>query len=151
MIFRELGKKFAQQNDALHMQACMLYWAEGRKHKSRCQFVNSDPYMIKLFVNFLQTKLNVDSSKILLNVNCYLNNDLSIEDIENYWLNLTQLNRSSLRKSQINKLPKSSKNLKQNKLIYGVCNITVNDVKVAQHIFGAIQEYIKIPEDIFLD
>lgn len=149
--FRENGKIQAQKMSPLHIQGCMLYWAEGRKHKTRCQFTNSDPHMIKLYIKFLREELLVEDSKIILNINCYTNNEISIEDIETYWLTITNLQSSNLRKSQVNVVPKSSKQLYKNKLIYGVCVLTVNSVEIAQHIFGAIQEYIKTDELIFLD
>jgi hypothetical protein len=36
----------------------------------------------------------------------------------------------------------SYKERSKNKLLYGIVSVRVYDVKIAQHIFGAIQEYV---------
>ena len=140
---QEDGRKKAQKFDSLHLSGCMLYWAEGwkRNNKNVVNFVNSDPYMIKVFMRFLLESLDVERSRITLGIRCYDNNGLSIENIENYWLEVTGLNRESLRKTSVNAYPISSKKKRKNILPYGVCSLNLNDTRIIQSIYGSIQEY----------
>jgi hypothetical protein len=79
-----------------------------------------------------------------------LNNGLSQLEIEQYWQNLLQLPPAQMFKTAANNTPKSSQQ-KGRKLLYGMCAINVNSVRYAQHIFGAIQEYIGIDKPEWLD
>lgn len=97
--YQEEGKQYALKNDLLHLKGCMLYWAEGAKSRGTCKFANTDPHMITLFKGFLDKTFDLDKSKYSVHVNYYTNNGLTLEDIENYWLNLLDLPRSCLRKS----------------------------------------------------
>ncbi len=53
------------------------------------------------------------------------------------WLNLLKLTRANHRKT----FTKKGSEIQHSVLQYGVCAIGVNKVSVAQHIYGAIQEY----------
>jgi hypothetical protein len=53
--------------------------------------------------------------------------------------------------STLNHLPTSSSGKKMNKLPYGVCTLAVYDTCIAQHIYGAIQEYADFDEPSWLD
>jgi hypothetical protein len=52
--------------------------------------------------------LGIDREAILLSLNVYTNNGLSIEEIEAYWLDLLDLPSSSVRKHMLNHRPTSS-------------------------------------------
>jgi hypothetical protein len=41
----------------------------------------------------------------------------------------------------VNVYSRYSKKTRKNKLPYGTCRLTVSDVRIAQHLYGAIQEY----------
>jgi hypothetical protein len=47
--------------------------------------------------------------------------------------------------------PTSSSGRKTNKLPYGVCTLSIYDTRIAQHIYGAIQEYAGFEEPRWLD
>jgi hypothetical protein len=64
--------------------------------------------MVLLFRRFLTDSLGVDRETILLSLNVYTNNGLSIEEIEAYWLDLLDLPSSSVRKHMLNHRPTSS-------------------------------------------
>jgi len=149
-LYQEEGRQKAREGDALHLAGCMLYWAEGAKDRSRVVLVNSDADMLKTFMQFLRESLNVPENKLKFAITCYLNNGLSQLEIEQYWQNLLQLPQEQMFKTAINNTPKSSQQ-KGRKLLYGMCAINVNSVRYAQHIFGAIQEYIGIDKPEWLD
>jgi transcriptional regulator with XRE-family HTH domain len=147
--YQENGRKKAHEGNLLHLQGCMLYWAEGAKSRNDLSFANSDVNMHKLFIKFLRQCFNLTNDKILIRINCY--NDIHSQgEIENYWLSELDLPISSLRKTTINNTPISSKNKKKNKLEYGVCTIKVHSSEVLQHIYGAIQEYAGFNNDDWL-
>jgi hypothetical protein len=149
-VCQEDGRASAREKNPLHLAGCMLYWAEGSKSRSSIQFSNSDPRMALLFRRFLTDALGIEVEKILISLNVYTNNGLSIEEIERYWLVLLGLPRSSARKHTLNHRPTSSSGRAKNRLPYGVCTLWVNNTWMLQHILGAIQEYAGFEEPSWL-
>lgn len=139
--YQQKGREKAKEKTWLHTTGCMLYWAEGSKGSTSVIFSNSDPEMMKLFLRFLQEEMLVNKNEIALSVNVHLNNELTLEQIEEYWIKELGLPAECLRKSTVSKLPRMSSGKKKNKLPYGVARICVCSVEILQHIFGAIQQY----------
>jgi hypothetical protein len=82
----------------------------------------------------------------------YLTGDLTLEEVEAYWCELLDLDRSCARKHMVNHFPTSSSGKKVNKLPYGVCTVNVNrSTWLVQHIFGAIQGYSGVDQPQWLD
>lgn len=127
----------------------MLYWAEGAKGRNAVKFVNSDAQMVRFFRRFLTDALGVSLDKISMALNVYTTNDLTIVEIERYWLELLEL--SQVRKHTLNNLPTSSSGRARNKLPFGVCTLSVYSNRVVQHIYGAIQGYAGFEEPAWLD
>lgn len=150
--YQENGKLKSKENNLLHQAGCMLYWAEGNKSKNTCGLVNSDVYLLKLFIKFLRTCFDLNNECFTITINCYTTNNLSKEEIENYWLNELKLDKTSLRKGQENKRPRSSTNaIRHNKLLYGMCCLTVKaSTHIVQHIYGAIQAYAGFDNNFML-
>lgn len=135
--FQKTGRIKAREMDFLHMQGCMLYWAEGSKDKNRVEFVNSDVNMMKLFIKFLRKCLSIKDENISLRVTCHSDKVEEIEEIKTFWSCELALPIQNFGKTQLKKGSKSRKN----RLKYGVCTIRIDSTEIAQHIFGAIQEY----------
>lgn len=129
----------------------MVYWAEGTKNRNSCQLSNSDPQMMRNFKMFLTDSMGISPEKMTIALNVHLGNGLSIEEIEEHWLDALDLPRSVLRKHTINNLPTSSSGKKTNKLPFGVCSLRVYSTELVQHIFGAIQQYGGFDEPRWLD
>ena len=145
------GRTFARRGDPLHEAGCMLYWAEGAKNKNQLAFANSDLEMLRFFAGFLRRSFQVPPQDITIRLNVYLGNDLSIEEIEDHWLNALELPRTCLRGHSLNHFPTSSSGQRPNKLPYGVCTLRVlRSTRLVQHIFGAIQEYAGFEEPRWL-
>jgi transcriptional regulator with XRE-family HTH domain len=140
--FQEEGRALARNGDALHVTGVMLYWAEGDKGSKNCaRLSNSDPDLLRVFVEFLRTHLAVPDDK--LRVTCHLFAD-HLErqfEIEQFWLDLLDLPRSCLCKSFVNVYSKYSQKKRQNKLPYGTTRVSVSSTRVVQSIYGSIQEY----------
>jgi hypothetical protein len=145
------GRVAAREGDSLHLAGCMLYWAEGAKARNTVEFSNSDPRMLVLFSRFLTEALGVEIDEIVMSINVYTNNGLSIEEIEAYWLDLLDLPQTSVRKHTVNHMPTSSSGRAKNRLPYGVCTLRVHSTWIVQHIYGAIQEYGGFDEPAWLD
>ena len=142
----------ARLGEPLHFAGCLLYWAEGAKKRNIVSFSNSDVNMVRLFRRFLEECFGLGPRDLTFRAHVYLNNGLSISEIEDYWLSALDLNRSCLRGHQINKRPAPTSGRKANKLPYGVGNVDVlKSTWLAQHIFGAIQEYGQFAEPRWLD
>lgn len=135
--YQNEGRLKAKEADILHMQGCMLYWAEGAKDRNRLEFVNSDVNMIELFIDFLRISLKIPDSQIHARIHCHSDNPEDISNIQEYWSDILKLPLENFGKVQIKNGSKSRKN----RLEYGVCGLRVESTSYVQHIFGAIQEY----------
>jgi hypothetical protein len=150
--YQEEGRARARQGGDLHEAGCMLYWAEGAKHRNVLTFSNSDPSMVCFFLTFLRTSFDVEPERIIVRLNVYLGNGYSLRQIEQHWLNLLELPRACLRGHTVNHFPTSSSGRKKNKLPYGVCSLRLRaSTPIVQHIYGAIQEYAGFDEPRWLD
>jgi transcriptional regulator with XRE-family HTH domain len=148
--YQQEGRAKAREGNLLHLQGCMLHWAEGTKARSELKFANSDPEMLQVFIKFLREGMCIQEEKITFRVHCYTGNGLLLEEIEDYWLTLLSLRRYQIRKSIVNNQPISSQQ-KGRKLIYGVGHLSVNGTRYIQHVYGAIQEYTGINKPEWLD
>lgn len=148
--YQQAGREKAKEGDPLHLTGCMLYWAEGRKRRDDCSFSNSDPDMMITFMKFLRECLQLNNDNVEIRIFTYLGNNLTLEKIEIYWLDILELPYSALKPSKVQQ-PKSSQQ-KGRKLLYGTCELRVKKgTQYVQHIFGAIQEYIEIDKPKWLD
>ena len=138
--YQEQGRRKAQEKDHLHIAGCMLYWAEGKKDRTRFEFSNSDINMIKFFIRFLKESLIIKEKDITIRINCYTD-CYSVKEIEDFWLQRLDLPKLCLRKTQVLCHLDGFESKRKRKLPYGVCFVCVNSVEATQHAFGAIQEY----------
>jgi hypothetical protein len=145
------GRAHAREADPLHLAGCMLYWGEGHKSRGSVRLTNSDPNLLAFFKRFLTECLAVEAERLTVSFHVYLGNGLTLRQIEDHWLEVLDLPRSCLRKHVINPLPTSSSGKKRNKLPYGDCQLSLSDTRIAQHIYGAIQEYAGFEEPRWLD
>lgn len=145
------GRVAAREGNLLHQAGALLYWAEGSKRRNTIQFTNSDANIVALFRRFLTDALAIEDDEILLTLNVYTNNGLTIDEIERYWLDLLELPPTAVRKHMLNHMPTSSSGRAKTRLPYGVCTLTVHSTGMVQHIYGAIQEYGGFDEPAWLD
>ncbi len=93
--------------------AC-LYWGEG--NKSELNLINSDPNLIRIFVNCLK-KLGIRNEDLLVSARIY--EDLNPEKVKTFWSKNLGIDKSLIR--SINVLPGK----KTGKLEYGMCRVRV--------------------------
>ncbi|MQA73942.1 MAG: hypothetical protein GEU88_06295 [Solirubrobacterales bacterium] len=107
--------------------------------------------MLAFFWRFLTEYFEVDEDRVRLRLNVYLNNGLSLREIESWWNEALSLPRACFRNHVTDHYPTSSSGKKRNKLPYGVCALRFGSVRILQHIYGAIQEYASFEEPRWLD
>ena len=79
---RSTGAPSSARRDAEFIGGCMLYWAEGKKHRNVAGLTNADADLLESFVRFLRRSFDVPDEKIAFSVNCFLGNGLSLAEIE---------------------------------------------------------------------
>lgn len=135
--YQQTGREKAKEKNWLHCAGCMLYWTQGANHRNRIHFANTDPNVHLIFMRFLREQMQVEDEIISIYIHCHNYDSEEIAHIENYWLDLLQLTRSNLRKTQIKEGDENRRHTLKN----GVCTISINRTELVQQIFGAIQEY----------
>ena len=142
--YQKIGQDILKNEEKDFLVGCALYWAEGEKRRNSTVFVNSDPNMIKFMISFFRKYFNIPNERFSIRFNCHLDNGLSYQDVENYWLNLLNLPQACVRKSTI----KTNNTNRTVKYPYGVCSLSVlNGTETNQAIFGAIKEIANINKD----
>lgn len=148
---QERGRLLAHAGDPLFISGCMLFWAEGGKHRNTLRFTNSDPEMIRFFSGFLRRCFELDDEAIRLTCNLFADHLERQREIECFWLDVAGLPPTCLCKSAVNVYSKYSQKKRRNKLPYGTCRISVSRTWVVQTVFGAIQELGGFTRDSWLE
>jgi hypothetical protein len=143
-LYQEAGRAVAQRGEPLHAIGCMLFWAEGSKTLNTAQITNSDPALLRLAVRFLRAYFDVPDEKFRVLCNLFVDHVDEQHRVEQFWLDTLALPASCLTKTIINRYSRLSKRTRDGKLPHGTCRVTVHDVRIAQHLYGAIQEYGRV-------
>jgi transcriptional regulator with XRE-family HTH domain len=149
--YQERGRALARRGDPLFVAGCMLYWAEGARHRNSLRFTNSDPEMVRLFVRFLRDRFEVHHDAFALTCNLFADHLERQRELERFWLDVAELPQSCLRRSSVNVYSKYSQKKRQNKLPYGTCRISVCRTWLVQTIYGGIQEIAGFTRDSWLE
>jgi hypothetical protein len=136
--YQQAGRELTRTGSMLHLMGCMLYWGEGTKHRQQLRFTNTDPYMLKLFIEFLRLELNIPNQKIGLRVLTHSENPDEWLHIQAYWIRFLELPDDTKFGIQHKVGTASRKKRYPN----GICTIDVFSTEMVQKIFGAIQAYI---------
>lgn len=150
--YQEEGKNLLVQlkNDTMFIAGIMLFWAEGSKDRGRVIMTNSNVNMLSFFVRFLKKYLGVSDNDIQFSFQYYSNNGVSLEEVKKHWLTGLDISRKCLKRHTVDKRYENAPGKKVGKLLYGVGRVVVNNVRIKQMIFGAIQEFIGFKENSWL-
>ncbi len=130
-----------EQTGPIHAAGCVLYWAEGDKSRNQARMSNSDPHLLRFFVDFLRRYFDIHDDDIRVSCHLFADHVERQAEVEQFWLDRLGLTQRSLRKSFVNVYSLSSKRKRVNMLPYGTCRVGVSRTSVVQSIFGSIQEY----------
>jgi hypothetical protein len=139
--YQDAGRATALCREPLHAIGCMLFWAEGSRSANVAKITNSDPPLLRLAACFLRQYFDVPDEKFRVWCNLFADHVDRQRELEQFWLDELALPRSCLTKSTVNVHSRYSKRKRLNKLPFGTCRLTVHDIRIAQHLYGAIQEY----------
>jgi len=123
----------------LSIIGAVLYNCEGtrlRKDKRRkndiyywvIEFTNSEPNIIKLFLNFLRKIIKIDETR--LKAQLFIHEDLKKEELEKFWSKITKISAENFNKTMILK----SKNLKFKVSPYGTLKIRYHSKEAFQKL-----------------
>ena len=117
--------KIGMKKEFNKLLCSFLYWGEGEKNRNTVVFVNSDPIMIKCFLNLFRSSFSLDENKFrgLVHVHEYHNDD----EIKKYWSNITGIPLKQFSKSY--KKPHTGKNIRKG--YKGTISIRYYDYKIA--------------------
>lgn len=149
-VWQAEGRARAREGDALHMAGCMLFWAEGSRSRNSVYFTNSDPEMVRFFLEFL-VSLGVERSAVRIDVNLFADHVSEERRIERHWLRVLDLPPSCLRRSTVNVYSRHSSRKRVNRLPYGTCRLSLHSTRIVQHLYGAIQAHAGFDRPEWLD
>lgn len=114
-----------------------LYWGEGTKsNKSSVRIGNSDPKLIKVFMNFLSNIYKIDESKLRFGLQIF--SDSSSERILTEWQRKLGVSRKQFYKVIVT--PSRGGGTYKNKAKYGVLTLYLNNTKLRNLICEAIEK-----------
>lgn len=125
--FKLIKRKLSRKEEALKNLGIMLYWCEGSKWPGEQQvdFVNSDPEMIRIFLKFLREICGIKEKKLRVLLYCYSNQN--VENLIEFWSNLTTISKLQFTKPYIRKDFNPNK---IGKMPYGLIHIRYCDKKL---------------------
>jgi transcriptional regulator with XRE-family HTH domain len=139
--YQDEGRRRARKRRPEYVAGCVLFWTEGSRRQNTVEFTNSDPEMVGVFVNFLRNAFAVENERIRLTCNLFADHEARIREVEDHWLRVAALPRSSLRRSTVNRYSRHSQRKRRNMLPYGTCRVTVHSTEIVQMLYGSIQEF----------
>lgn len=113
-----------------------IYWGEGNKVTPQAvRVTNTDPQLIKTFRSFLTNICQVLPQKIQYSIVCF--HDSNPSDVIQYWSK--QLEISTEKFGKIVQIPTQGKGTYKRKSQFGVCTITVGNVKLKSWIMHQLK------------
>ena len=79
----------------------MLYLGEGKKGNELFRFGNSDPKIIRLFLELLRRYFDVSEDRLRVKVQCRA--DQNIKSLEEYWSKIAKVSLNQFMKAQVDK------------------------------------------------
>lgn len=131
-----LKKILSSRDKELKLAGVMLYWAEGAKGGGSVKFVNSDPAMIRLFLDFLRNVCCIHEERLKLLIHMYPDQD--DDELRDFWSKITDVSKDNFYKSYIHT---GKTGTYKNKSLYGTIAINYSDKRLLDTINAWIGEY----------
>lgn len=114
-----------------------LYWGEGNKaNKNSVRLGNSDPALIKKFIEFLIKIYHIDKNKLRFGLQLF--SDVDEEEALNFWAKYLKISRNNFYKVIVTESGKIGSYRVKNK--YGVLTLYFSNTKLRDTIVTAIKE-----------
>jgi len=115
-----------------------IYWGEGNKVTPHAiRVANTDISMLKSFIRFLNIICGVKNNKITYSIVCF--NDSVVGEVTDFWAR--ELNIPVEKFGKIVQVPQQGKGNYKRKSKYGVCTVSVHNIKLKKWIMDQIQEF----------
>lgn len=106
-----------------------LYWGEGSKvNKSSVSLCNSDPRLLKAFMNFMQTFFNVTLSKARLHIHIF--QDIETEEALSFWSDQLGISRENIQRPTVIRSGQIGTYRERSK--YGTATISYSNTKLRE-------------------
>ncbi len=126
------------RQEKLRIAGAMIYWGEGTKFGNSVVLSNSDPGIVKLFLQFLREICGIAENRLRIVLHYYP--DQKEEELIRYWMKITKIPRSQFSKSfQHQKLSGSYRRISQ----FGTVSLRYSDKELLGIINSWIREYSK--------
>lgn len=142
---QEVYKKYQKRlnkisEDAFFVAGLMLYLAEGGKtNYAQITLTNTDPKIIKFFIEWLINFFGIAKKKIKTELHLYENMDIKKE--QKFWQKELGFRKNQFYKIQIRKLQKASFSYKES-YRHGTCQIYFPGVEKKRELMMAIQAFL---------
>jgi hypothetical protein len=114
-----------------------LYWGEGnKKNKLSVRLGNTDPLLIKKFIQFLTEVYSIEKSKLRFWLQIF--GDMSETKTRNFWIKALNVQRDQFSKTTVT--PLSGVGTYKEKTKYGVLSVYFHNKKLRDSIVGAVQD-----------
>ena len=114
----------------------MLYWGEGAKTGGSVKFANSDPEMIKVFLNFLREICGIHEERLKALIHIYPDHNES--ELKFFWSESTGIPMERFYKSHVHN---GKVGTYKNKSRYGTIAINYSDKKLLHVLLSWIDQY----------
>ena len=114
-----------------------LYWGEGLKRgKGAVRLTNTDPKLIKKFIEFLEKVFTIDRNKLRFSIQIF--QDLSSKEVLQYWSKELGVKKSQFYKIIVSKV--RGKGTYKYKSEHGVIIVCFNNMKLKRIILNMIEK-----------
>jgi hypothetical protein len=143
-VYEKVSKNIGKLNERdLFVAGFFLYWAEGGKTKRyTTTFSNTDPQMIKFFLQWVATFFDLKGIKMKVLLHLY--EDMNIKNYTNYWSKELNLGLEQFSKPYIKKSTLAGLSYK-NGFGKGTCNIRIDNRDMAEYILQGLEYIRKLP------
>jgi len=133
--FSYLSRNIKVNKESAKVLTSLLYWCEGSKHPAVdfVAFSNSDPGLVKTFLQLFRTGFNPEESKIRAHLQVHTTHKYN--DIVNYWSGLLNIPVNHFYKPTITKPTRRMKR----RNYCGTCTVRYYNVKLLLQIIGIFE------------
>jgi len=110
---------------ALDMVGLALWWAEGDKNRWRVCVTNSDPDVIRLFVQWMREVYNVPMRKFRAQI--HVHQDTDSTKAQRFWRRIIGIAKEQFSKTSVKR---TSSVVRERRLPYGTCKVMVHDARL---------------------
>ena len=121
----------------IFLAGLFLYWGEGTKTQSATLSVsNTDPSVIKFFINWLNRSLEVSKEKMRVQLHLY--RDMNIQKEIQFWSKLLNISHDQFIKPYI-KTSSSDRINHKGGFGHGTCNLSIGNARLSERVLVAIK------------